>query len=127
MTKQSIKEFFAKVAEEADEIEDEVEAAAKKALALAGQFVRSTLSALAHDPIMTAAIQEGIGAKILSVTAAVETGGASLLPGLAAGAALELLRAVGHTAEHELLPIIQGEIHAAVKANTAAIPEHVNR
>ncbi len=127
MTKQTIKDFFAEVAAEADKIEDEIEAAAKKALALAGQFARSTLGALAKDPILTAAIQEGIGAKILSVTAAVETGGASLLPGLAAGAALELLRAVGHTAEHELLPIIQGEIHAAVAATTAAIPAVVNR
>ncbi len=106
----------------------EVEAATeiKKGIAIAGQFLRSTLSALAKDPIMTAAIQAGFSAALAGLASAVETGGAGILPAAALAAGRSLVISVGGTAEHELVPIVAGELHAAMASPAAAIPEHIN-
>lgn len=119
ITEQDVKDFFKKLELEA---EDELE----KAIALAGNFLRSTYTALARDPVMTAAIQAGIAGAIAAVEAAVETGGAAALPAAALAAGRSLVISAGGTAEHELVPIVAGEIRAALVAPTAAIPEHVN-
>lgn len=119
ITKQDVLAFFAK-------LETEAEADAEKAIAVVGQFLRSTYSALAKDPVMTAAIQAGMSGAIAAVAAAVETGGTSVLAAAALAAGRALVISVGGTAEHELVPIVVGELHAAVAATTIATPEHVN-
>ncbi len=119
LTKEDVKEFFVK-------IEQEAEDDAKKAIALAGKFLRSTYEALAKDPVMLAAIQAGFSGAIAAVSAAVLTGGASVLPAVALAEAKALVIAVGGTAEHELVPIVAGELHAAYAPIAASIPEKVN-
>lgn len=109
-----------------DKIEDKIENDAEKGLQLALSFLRSTASALAKDPVLTAALQAGFAGAVSGVAAAVETGGASVLAGAALGAARSLVISVGGTAEHELVPIVAGEIHASLAAATAATPEHAN-
>ncbi len=127
MTKQSIKDFFAAVAAEADKIEDKAEAEIKKGLAAAGLFARSTLAALAKDPAVMATIQGGFAAAAATILSAVETGGASLLPSLCMAEAKNLVINAGISAEHALVPIVAGELHAALTDATAATPEHVNK
>lgn len=107
-------------------LETEAVTELEKGLAIAGQFLRSTYAALSKDPVMTAAIQAGMAGAISGVAAAVETGGTSVLAGAALGAAKSLVISVGATAEHELVPIVQGEIQAALAVPTAATPEHAN-
>lgn len=119
INKADIKAFFLT-------LETEAEDEGKKVLALVGQFLRSTMTALAKDPVMTAALQAGFSTALSTVLAAVETGGASLLPSLAYDAAKALVLSVGGTAEHELIPIVAGELHAAATIPTLATPEHVN-
>ncbi len=75
---------------------------------------------------MTAAIQAGMAGAISGVAAAVETGGTSVLAGAALAAAKSLIISVGGMAEHELVPIVAGEIQAAVAPTVVATPEHVN-
>lgn len=96
------------------------------AIAVAGQFVRSTLAALAKDPVMTAAIQAGFAGALAAVASAVETGGAGCLPAAALAAGRSLVISAGGTAEHELVPIVAGELHAAMAAPAAATPTVVN-
>ncbi len=119
INKAKIKEFF-------KHLEQEAEDDAAKALAAVGLFLRSTMTALAHDPAVTAAVQAGMGAAISEVAAAVATGGASVLPAAALAAGRALVIAAGGTAAHELVPIVAGELHAAVAGSAASIPEHVN-
>lgn len=119
ITQQDILAFFQK-------LETEGETEFEKGIAIAGQFLRSTYAALAKDPVMTAAIQAGISGAIAGVAAAVETGGAGVLPAAALAAGRSLVISAGGTAEHELVPIVAGEIQAALAIPTAATPEHVN-
>lgn len=107
-------------------LETEAENDAEKAISAVGQFLRSTYAALAKDPVLTAAIQAGMAGAISGVAAAVETGGTSVLAGAALGAAKSLVISVGGTAEHELVPIVQGEIQASLASATAATPQVVN-
>ena len=107
-------------------LEGEAETEISKALAIAGQFLRSTYAALAKDPAVTAAIQAGFAGALAAVAAAVETGGAGCLPAAALAAGRSLAINIGLTAEHELVPIIVGELHAAYAPVAAAIPEKVN-
>lgn len=119
ITKKDVQAFFAN-------LEAKAEADAEKAIAVAGQFLRSTYSALAKDPVLTAAIQAGMSGAIAAVAAAVETGGTSALAAAALAAGRALVISVGGTAEHELVPIVVGELHAAVAATTVATPTFVN-
>ncbi len=119
ITKADVVAFFAK-------IESEAEDEAVKAIALAGNFLRSTYAALAKDPVMTAAIQAGMAGAIASVAAAVETGGTSVLADAAMTAGKALVISVGGTAKHELVPIVAGELQAAVAPTVIATPEKVN-
>ena len=102
--------------------EDDIE----KAAAVAAKFARSTLTALAHDPKVTAAIQAGFAGALAAVSAAVETGGAGCLPAAAIAAGRSLALSAGVAAEHELVPIVIGELHAAAAGPAAAVPEHPN-
>lgn len=120
ITQAEVKEFFVN-------LEQEAETEAKKDLAIVGQFLRSTYAALAKDPVITAAIQAGFAGALTTILSAVETGGASLLPMLALNTAKALVISVGGTAEHELVPIVAGELHAAAAGPTAATPEVVNK
>ncbi len=126
ITKASVQAFFAKMEAEADAIADEAEKAVAKDVALAGQFLRSTYAKLASDPAVVAVIQGGFADAAGRVLAAVETGGASLLPGLCLEEAKNLVIAAGKTVEHSLVPIVAGELHASLEAASAATPEHVN-
>lgn len=119
ITKQDVLDFFAK-------LETEAEEGAEKTIAIVGQFLRSTYSTLAKDPVMTAAIQAGMSGAIAAVAAAVETGGTSVLAAAALAAGRALVISVGGTAEHELVPIVAGEIQAAIAPTVVATPEHVN-
>lgn len=119
ITKADVLAFF-------QSLETEAATDFEKALAAAGQFLRSTYAALAKDPVMTAALQAGFAGAVSGVAAAVETGGTSVLAGAALGAAKSLVISVGGTAEHELVPIVQGEIQAYLATATAATPEHAN-
>ncbi len=112
-----------------DEIEvlvQNAETESKKLLADAALFARSTLTALAHDPKVTAAIQAGFAGALAAVSAAVETGGAGCLPAAAIAAGRSLALSAGVAAEHQLIPIVIGELHAAAAGAAAAVPEHVN-
>ncbi len=119
ITKKDVQEFFAKL--EAEAIAD-----AEKAIAIAGQFLRSTYAALAKDPVMTAAIQAGMAEAITEVSKAVATHGTSVLADAALAAGKSLVISVGGTAQHELIPIVAGEIQAAIASRVIAIPTHVN-
>ncbi len=119
ITKKDVQEFFAKL--EAEAIAD-----VEKAIAIAGQFLRSTYAALAKDPVMTAAIQEGMAGAITEVSKAVETHGTSVLADAALAAGKALVISVGGTAEHELIPIVASEIQAAIAPTVVATPTHVN-
>ncbi len=119
ITKKDVQEFFAKL--EAEAIAD-----AEKAIAIAGQFLRSTYAALAKDPVMTAAIQAGMAEAITEVSRAVATHGTSVLADAALAAGRSLVISVGGTAEHELIPIVAGEIQAAIAPKVIATPTHVN-
>ena len=111
---------------EFEKIEADAASEITKAAAAVGQFLRSTYAALAKDPAVTAAIQAGFSGALAAVAVAVETGGAGCLPAAALAAGRSLAISVGLTAEHELVPIIAGELHAAYAAPAAAIPEVVN-
>jgi hypothetical protein len=126
ITKNEIQAFFESLETKAEEGAEDVAAELKKGVALAGAFLRSTVAALAKDPVLTAAIQAGMGGAIAGVSAAVESGGTSVLAGAALAAGKSLLISCGKTAEHELVPVVTAEIHAAVAATTAATPTHVN-
>jgi hypothetical protein len=119
ITKTDVRAFFLK-------LETEAEDDGKKALAAVGQFLRSTMAALAKDPVLTAAIQAGFAGALSGLAAAVETGGAGALPAAALAAGRSLVISAGGTAEHELVPIVAGELHAAMASPAAAVPEHVN-
>ncbi len=118
--------FFAKVEADADAIEDAAEKEIAKGIAAAGKFIRSTAAALAKDPVLLAALQNGFGVAEAAVAAAVETGGTSVLAAAALAEGKNLLVLCGKTAEHEVLPIVTAELHAAVAATTQATPEHPN-
>ncbi len=120
ITKQEVKEFFVNLEQEAEEDFE-------KAIAAAGLFLRSTYEALAHDPAVLAAIQGGFATAAATIFSAVETGGASLLPALCLAEAKTLVVNAGLAAEHALVPIVAGELHAYLAAPTAATPEHVNQ
>lgn len=107
-------------------LEEEAKTELMKVLAVVGQFLRSTYAALAKDPAMTAAIQAGFSTALAEVAMAVETGGASVLPAAALAASKALVISVGGTAEHELVSIVAGELHAAMTAPAAAVPEKAN-
>lgn len=107
-------------------LEDEAETAIATALAAAAQFARSTLSALAKDPVMTAALQAAFSDGLSQVLMAVETHGASILPSIVKDVATAMVVSVGGTAEHELVSVVAGELHAAASAPAAAVPETVN-
>ncbi len=119
LTEQDVKDFFAR-------LEKEAETEAEKGIAIAGNFLRSTYAALAKDPVLTAAIQAGFSTALAAVAGAVETGGTSVLAGAALAAGRALVVSCGATAEHELVPIVAGELQAALATATAATPEHVN-
>lgn len=127
ITKADVKAFFNDLAAKADALEDEAEKAIARDVALAGQFLRSTYAKLSHDPAVLAVIQGGFAEAAGRVLAAVETGGASLLPGLCLDEAKNLVVAAGKTVEHALVPIVAGELHASLADATAATPEHVNK
>jgi hypothetical protein len=126
ITKADVQAFFAKVEAEADEIEDAAEKEVAKGITLASQFLRSTAAALAKDPVLLATLQAGFGVAKAAVLAAVEGGGTSVLISAALEEGKNLLINCGHTAEHELVPIVTAELHAAVAATTQATPTVVN-
>lgn len=126
ITEADFKAFFQKVEAAAETIEDAAEKELAKGIAAAGQFLRSTAAALAKDPVLLAAIQAGMSGAIAFVIAAVETGGTAALPAAALEAGKSLVISAGGTAEHELMPIVTGEIQAAVASVTQATPEHAN-
>lgn len=107
-------------------LETEGETEIEKGAAIAGQFLRSTFSLLAKDPVLLAAVQAGFSAFIPGIAAAVETGGSSVLVSAALSAAQSLLVSVGKTAEHELVPIVQGEFIAKVSPAAVATPQVVH-
>lgn len=119
ITKADVKDFF-------DKLESEAEADAEKIFAAAGRFLRSTLSALAKDPALTSAVQAAFSGGLAQVALAVETNGASVLPSVCKDVAVGIMVGLGKTAEHELVPIVQGELHAAYAPTAAAIPEKAN-
>jgi hypothetical protein len=121
-----VKAFFAKIEAEAEVIENDVEKEAVKAVALAGQFLRSTAAALAKDPVLLAALQDGFGVAKAAVLSAVEGGGTAGLVVAAETAAKDLLKSLGHTAAHELVPIVTAELHASVAPLVVAVPTVVN-
>ncbi len=90
-------------------------------------FLKNTAAALAKDPVMLSAIQAGKDAALAAVLSAVETNGTSALPAAALAAAKSLVISAGGTAEHELIPIVAGELHATVAASSAGTPEHANQ
>ena len=124
----AVEAFFAKVKAEADVIEDGIEKEVAKGIADAGAFLRSTASALAKDPVLLQALNDGFGVAKAAVLTAIETGGSAPAAMIAAAttAAKDLLVSVGHTAEHELVPIVTAELHAAVAPLVVAIPTVVN-
>ena len=126
ITKADIIAFFAKVEAKADEIEDEGEKLIAKDVALACKFLQSTAAALAKDPVLLAALQDGFGVAKAAVLAAVEGGGTAGLVVAAETAAKDLLKSLGHTAAHELVPIVTAELHASVAPLVVAVPTVVN-
>jgi len=126
INKASIQAFFAKVAADAEDLADDAEKEIAKGIAAAGAFLRSTASALAKDPVLLAALQNGFGVAVAAVSAAVESGGTSVLAAAALAEGKNLLVSCGQTAEHEVLPIVTAELHAAVAATTQATPAIVN-
>ena len=107
-------------------LRDEAEAEVVKVAAEVGQFLRSTFAALAHDPAVVAAVQNGFKDALGIVLSAVETGGASILPSIVLTVAKELVTSVGGAAESSLVTIVAGELHAAAEGPTAATPEVKN-
>jgi hypothetical protein len=119
ITREQFKQIFKNMLAEA-------ESDLERLLAATGLFLRATYTALAHDPVMTAAIKAGMGKAIDDVAAAIEKDGSHALPAAALSAAKDLVITAGGTAAHQLVPIVAGELHAAVASAVAAVPEHIN-
>ncbi len=122
ITKADVKKFF----QDAEDAIEKFAGEAVKGIILAGKFLRSTAALLAKDPVLLSAIQAGMGEAINTVAAAAETGGTSVIADAALDAAKTLLINCGHTAEHQLVPIVASELRAAVDATTQATPTVVN-
>ena len=107
-------------------IRDEAETEAVKVVGEVGQFLRSTFAALAKDPAVVAAVEDGFAGAVTTVLTAVETHGASILLPTLADAAEKLVVSAGGVAGSALVSIVQAELHAKVEDSTAATPEKVN-
>lgn len=99
---------------------------AEKLLASAATAVKNTLSALAKNPAVMTALQNGLSVAASTVIGAAEAGGAGAIAGAVEGSAKVLLKDVEVPAGSALVQIVQGEIAAAVEAPTVAIPQVVN-
>lgn len=126
ITKQDVKEFFQNVEAQLEDLLEDTLTLVARNIAIACKFLRSTAALLAKDPVLLAAIQKGMTDAISAVSAAVEEKGTSVLADASLEAAQNLLISLGHTAGHELVPIVAAELKASVAATTQSTPAVVN-
>lgn len=88
--------------------------------------LKNTLSLLAKNPAVVAALKNGLTVAEDTVVGAVNAGGTGALVGAVTGAATDLLKSVEGTVAPALVTIVQGEINAAVAPAIAATPTVVN-
>ncbi len=88
--------------------------------------LKNTVSLLAKNPAVVAALKNGLTIAEDSVIGAVNAGGAGALVGAVTGAATELLKNVEGTIAPALVTIVQGEINAAIAPAIAATPTVIN-